>query len=121
MSSESLVQIGQGDMGTIRRSSNVTNLCLGIIGLGDMGKMYARCFVKSGFRVFACDLPDKYESLLAEFKDSGINVVKDGYEVARMCDFTMYIWFHVRFSVEAAFIEQVVGKYGPSMVLSSNI
>ncbi|KAG9808469.1 hypothetical protein KCU98_g22136, partial [Aureobasidium melanogenum] len=43
---------------------------VGLIGMGDMGKMYARRLSEAGWRVHACDLPDKYDSLVEEFKDS---------------------------------------------------
>jgi prephenate dehydrogenase (NADP+) len=61
-------------------------IAVGIIGMGDMGKMYARRIAAAGWRcvprvyfrglwnltnsvsrVNACDRPDKYESLKAEF------------------------------------------------------
>ncbi|KAI0844873.1 hypothetical protein F5Y00DRAFT_247879 [Daldinia vernicosa] len=40
---------------------------VGIIGMGDMGKMYARRLSDAGWRVMACDKEDQYESLREEF------------------------------------------------------
>jgi len=44
-------------------------IAVGIIGMGDMGKMYARRIATAGWRVNACDRPDKCEALTAEFAD----------------------------------------------------
>ncbi|KAH9276966.1 hypothetical protein BASA83_000481 [Batrachochytrium salamandrivorans] len=87
----------------------VSAMCdVGIIGLGDMGKLYARMFVKAGWRVYACDLPEKYNDMCLEYKDTGISIVKDGFAVVRRCDFVV-------FSVEAMSIKAVVSKFGPAM------
>jgi prephenate dehydrogenase (NADP+) len=55
-----------------------------------------------------CDLPDKYEELRASLGDSGFNVFRDGFGVVRRSDFVIY-------SVEAASINGVVARFGPSM------
>ncbi|KAF2487525.1 hypothetical protein BDY17DRAFT_289138 [Neohortaea acidophila] len=48
---------------------------VGIIGMGDMGKMYARRISDAGWSVHACDVPEKYEALKAEFAESVRNIV----------------------------------------------
>ncbi|ORY81473.1 hypothetical protein BCR37DRAFT_380379 [Protomyces lactucae-debilis] len=81
---------------------------IGIIGMGDMGKMYARRLAAAGHQVYACDIPSKHSILQQEFsKDHGITIVQDGHAVSRRSDWILY-------SVEAAVIERVVAQYGPS-------
>ncbi|KAH0313191.1 Prephenate dehydrogenase, partial [Aureobasidium melanogenum] len=82
---------------------------VGLIGMGDMGKMYARRLSEAGWRVHACDLPDKYDLLVEEFKDSqeNVTVFKNGHHVSRSSDYIIY-------SVEAKNIDAVVAAYGPS-------
>ncbi|KAG9808287.1 hypothetical protein KCU84_g22295, partial [Aureobasidium melanogenum] len=64
---------------------------VGLIGMGDMGKMYARRLSEAGWRVHACDLPDKYDSLVEEFKDSeNVTVFKNGHHVSRSSDYIIY-------------------------------
>ncbi|KAF1352132.1 hypothetical protein BDV97DRAFT_348829 [Delphinella strobiligena] len=43
---------------------------IGLIGMGDMGMMYARRLSAAGWRVHACDVPNKYDSLIELFKDN---------------------------------------------------
>lgn len=43
---------------------------VGIIGMGDMGKMYARRLSAAGWRIKACDRQDKYDSLCEEFAEN---------------------------------------------------
>ncbi|EOD49894.1 putative prephenate dehydrogenase protein [Neofusicoccum parvum UCRNP2] len=64
---------------------------VGIIGMGDMGKMYAKRISEAGWRVNACDAPSKYEEL-------------------KELDYIIY-------SVPAEAIDSVVAKYGPSTKL----
>ncbi|KAL1924949.1 uncharacterized protein VTP21DRAFT_4603 [Calcarisporiella thermophila] len=81
---------------------------IGIIGLGDMGRLYAQRIHKAGWkRVNVCDLPEKYEQIREEFKGSGINVLRDGHLVSRRSDYIIY-------SVEAEYIDKVVAEFGPS-------
>jgi prephenate dehydrogenase (NADP+) len=80
---------------------------IGIIGLGDMGKLYAKCFAKAGYRVFGSDLPQFKEQLEEELKPLGIHLLEDGKEVSRRCDVIFY-------AVEAEKIDQVLGLYGSS-------
>ncbi|ORX57157.1 hypothetical protein BCR36DRAFT_580571 [Piromyces finnis] len=81
---------------------------IGIIGFGDMGRLYANKFNEAGWKnINVCDLPEKYESLREQFKDTGINVLRDGHQVSRISDIIFY-------SVEAKNIDAVVKEYGPS-------
>ena len=80
---------------------------IGIIGLGDMGVLYAKAFSKAGYPVFGADLPDRREQLEISLRPFGITVLADGKEVSRRCDIIFY-------SVEAERISQVVQLYGPS-------
>ncbi|KAE8351781.1 hypothetical protein BDV28DRAFT_136407 [Aspergillus coremiiformis] len=84
------------------------NAMIGIIGMGDMGKMYAQILSKAGWRINACDKPDSFESLKKEFASlKGVTVYPNGHLVSRISDFIIY-------SVEAAVIDKVVAEYGPS-------
>lgn len=86
---------------------------IGIIGFGDMGRLYATTFQKAGWKnIFVCDVEEKYKSLSTELFNSGIAVLLNGYAVARQSDIVI-------FSVEAAKIDSVVQKYGPSMKLNA--
>ena len=80
---------------------------IGIIGLGDMGKLYAKEFAKAGYRVNGCDLPEKRSQLEAELAGTGIHILNDGIAVSRRSDFIIY-------SVETENIENAVKQYGPS-------
>jgi len=80
---------------------------IGIIGLGDMGKLYAKCFSKAGYAVFGTDLPERYEALLEELAPLGITVLHNGKEVSRICDIIFY-------AVESEKIHEVAALYGPS-------
>ncbi len=72
-----------------------------------MGKLYAKCFAKAGYRVFGSDLPQFKESLTAELSPLGIGVLEDGHAVSRRCDVIFY-------AVEAEKIHQVLAMYGSS-------
>ncbi len=80
---------------------------IGIIGLGDMGKLYAKEFVRAGYVVNGCDLPEKRNNLENELLGTEINILDDGVAVSRKSDMIFY-------SVEAENIEKVVERYGPS-------
>jgi prephenate dehydrogenase (NADP+) len=51
---------------------------IGIIGLGAMGKLYAREFARAGHDVYGCDLPEKRSELEKQFQDMKIEILKDG-------------------------------------------
>lgn len=82
---------------------------IGIIGLGDMGKLYATKWAEAGFDVYGCDLPEKQKSLQEFFDEAGIkvNVLKDGVQLSRLCDMILYC-------VETTNIDAVVKQFGPS-------
>lgn len=80
---------------------------IGIIGLGDMGKLYAREFSKQGYIVNGCDLPEKRNQLEKELENTGINILEDGIAVSRRSDLIFY-------SVETENINRVVKQFGPS-------
>ncbi|OTB20728.1 hypothetical protein K445DRAFT_313210 [Daldinia sp. EC12] len=86
---------------------------VGIIGMGDMGKMYARRLSDAGWSVMACDKEDQYESLREEFASrTNIQILRNGHLVSRASDYIIY-------SVEAAAIDRVVAEYGPSTKLGA--
>ncbi|KND02948.1 prephenate dehydrogenase (NADP(+)) [Spizellomyces punctatus DAOM BR117] len=88
---------------------------VGIIGLGDMGRLYGLSFLAAGWkRVNVCDIPSRYEQLREELAGTGLNVLPDGYSVSRRSDFIVY-------SVEAANIDRVVGMYGPGTKLGATV
>ncbi len=80
---------------------------IGIIGLGDMGKLYALCFAKAGYKVCAADLPQRFDALKEELKAENIEVLLDGHNVARRADFLFYC-------VEAEKIDEVVANFALS-------
>jgi len=82
-------------------------MLIGIIGLGDMGKLYAKSFARAGYQVCGSDLPAFYEKLQEELSPLGIEVLADGGAVSRKCDVIFY-------AVEAEKIIEVAQKYGSS-------
>jgi len=82
---------------------------IGLIGMGAMGKMYAKYLSAAGWKkINVCDIPEMYDSLRADHEDTpGITVLRDGHNVSRTSDFIVY-------SVEAESINRVVAQYGPS-------
>ncbi|KAF3090581.1 prephenate dehydrogenase (NADP(+)) [Orbilia oligospora] len=48
--------------------ANPQDATVGIIGMGDMGRLYAKTISGAGWKVTACDRPDKYEALKDEFQ-----------------------------------------------------
>jgi prephenate dehydrogenase (NADP+) len=79
---------------------------IGIIGLGDMGCIYAKSLAKAGYNVLGCDLPHRREILEAELNPFGIKILADGKEVSQLSDVIFY-------SVEAERIAEVLSQYGP--------
>ncbi|KAL8635411.1 MAG: hypothetical protein Q9228_007095 [Teloschistes exilis] len=79
---------------------------VGIIGMGLMGKMYARRLSAAGWRIHVCDKPDRFDALKDEFSDNErIVVYEDGYGVSRSSDYIIY-------SVEAENIDKIAAEYG---------
>ncbi|ORY51211.1 hypothetical protein BCR35DRAFT_310702 [Leucosporidium creatinivorum] len=85
------------------------DVAVGIIGMGEMGKMYAERLSRGGCkRINVCDLPAKFDSLVEYCKDKeGVVAMQDGHLVSRESDFIIY-------SVEAEYLDGVVKQYGPS-------
>src|ERR1700759_5248992 len=80
---------------------------IGIIGLGDMGRLYAKAFAGAGYNVCGCDLPDNRTRLEEELTPFDIKVMDSGKDVSRISDLIIY-------SVEADRMPQVVAEFGPS-------
>ncbi|NCD70608.1 prephenate dehydrogenase/arogenate dehydrogenase family protein [Mucilaginibacter sp. R11] len=74
---------------------------IGIIGLGDMGRLYAKAFAKAGYQVCGCDLPQNRQKLEEDLSGFQIEILDNGTEVAAKSDLLIY-------SVEAEKLEQVV-------------
>ncbi len=81
---------------------------IGIIGMGDMGRLYADKFSAGGWQhINVCDLPQNYDKLAQELGGKpGIKAMKNGHLVSRVSDFVIY-------SVEAAYVNAAVATYGP--------
>lgn len=77
---------------------------IGIIGLGDMGRLYAKAFSKAGYKVCGCDLPENRIRLEEELAPYGIKVLANGKEVSAISDLIIY-------SVEADKLDLVVSEF----------
>ncbi|KDN53439.1 putative TYR1-prephenate dehydrogenase [Tilletiaria anomala UBC 951] len=82
---------------------------IGLIGMGDMGRLYASRFAAAGWKhINVCDQPQHFEGLKKEYeRNENINVFLNGHLVSRISDFIIY-------SVEAAYLRDAVAAYGPS-------
>lgn len=78
---------------------------IGVIGLGDMGKLFARIWAKNGYEVYGCDLPSRTDALRDSLPE--IRVLEDAVAVSRISDIIMY-------AVETERIEEVARIAGPS-------
>jgi prephenate dehydrogenase (NADP+) len=76
---------------------------IGIIGLGDMGRLYAKAFAKAGYTVVGCDLPANKLQLEQDLAPFNIKVLVSGKEVSQTSDLIIY-------SVEAEKIDKVVAE-----------
>jgi prephenate dehydrogenase (NADP+) len=76
---------------------------IGIIGLGDMGRLYAKAFSKAGYTVTGCDLPANKQQLEQDLAPYHIKVLDSGKEVSETSDLIIY-------SVEAEKIAKVVAE-----------
>ncbi|WP_207428182.1 prephenate dehydrogenase [Pedobacter sp. SYSU D00535] len=81
---------------------------IGIIGLGDMGSLYARKWAEKGYSIYGCDLPERFEILKNAFQGTSVTILPDAKSVARKADFLMY-------AVEAARIREVVAATAASV------
>ncbi|VEU20161.1 DEKNAAC101004 [Brettanomyces naardenensis] len=84
---------------------------VGIIGLGDMGLLYAQRFSQAGWHVVGCDREESFEQFRDLYGDQ-FDVVRNGHYVSRVSDYIIY-------SVEAENIEKIVSIYGPSTKVGS--
>lgn len=82
---------------------------IGIIGLGDMGLLYAKRFSEAGWRVCGCDREERYEELKESLYSllPDVEIMRNGHYVSRKADYVIY-------SVEAENIDKIVSIYGPS-------
>ncbi|KAG6901200.1 hypothetical protein C0995_015483 [Termitomyces sp. Mi166 len=82
---------------------------IGLIGMGAMGRMYAKYLSEAGWlKINVCDIPSKHADLVRDYADKpNITPLLDGHAVSRSSDFIMY-------SIEAKNIGEVVRQYGPS-------
>ncbi|CUM62994.1 uncharacterized protein PRCAT00000555001 [Priceomyces carsonii] len=80
---------------------------IGIIGLGEMGLLYARRFSQDGWRVVGCDREELFEEIKAKYANESFEVLASGHFVSRVSDYIIY-------SVEAENIGSIVAKYGAS-------
>ncbi|MGI4897461.1 MAG: NAD(P)-binding domain-containing protein [Janthinobacterium lividum] len=81
-------------------------MIIGFIGLGDMGKLYAKAFAQKGLEVCGSDLPHNFETLSEELNPYQIKIFLDGRETAQRSDILI-------FSVETDKVKDVVARYGP--------
>lgn len=82
---------------------------IGLIGMGEMGKLYATKLSQDGWHVNACDRPENYEALQNSTIGQlpNVTVMANGHLVSRTSDFIIY-------SVEAEIIDKIVALYGTS-------
>lgn len=87
---------------------------IGIIGLGDMGLLYAKRFSDAGWSVCGCDREERFEELKESLSSSlpDLEILPNGHQVARKSDYIIY-------SVEAENIDAIVAIYGPSTKLGA--
>jgi len=88
-------------------SQYISGMNIGIIGLGDMGRLYAKAFSNAGYQVCGCDLPANRSRLEDELTPYGIKLLDNGHDVSRMGDLVIY-------SVEADSLARVVAEFGAS-------
>ncbi|KAM4062292.1 prephenate dehydrogenase [Hirsutella rhossiliensis] len=88
--------------------SGMEGFVVGLIGMGDMGKMYADRLSAVGWKILACDREDRYDSLKEKYAGRNkMEICRNGHLVSRASDFIIY-------SVEAAVINRVIAQFGPS-------
>lgn len=81
---------------------------IGIIGMGAMGKMYARKLAGKGYRVNGTDVSSNLDGLRDNFRtDPLVTILDDGIGVSRRSDLIFY-------SVPVGEIGNAVAQYGPS-------
>lgn len=80
---------------------------IGIIGTGDMGKLYAREFAKAGYTVNCSDLPENREQLEKDLAGTHVSILENGIAVSRKSDLIFYL-------VPIETVEKAVAYYGHS-------
>ncbi|WBW74924.1 prephenate dehydrogenase Tyr1 [Schizosaccharomyces osmophilus] len=85
---------------------------IGIIGFGDMGRLYAERFSQAGWIVNVCDRKENFETVKERCEGTNINALQDGFEVSRKSDYILY-------SVESEYLDRIVGMYGPATKVGS--
>lgn len=80
---------------------------IGIIGLGDMGLLYARRFSEAGWKVVGCDREEIYQDIQNKYANEHFEILKNGHYVSRISDYVIY-------SVEAENIKKIVKQFAPS-------
>ena len=96
-------------------SSLPDSIVFGIVGMGDMGCLYADMLSAhpSTRRVLACDLPSQQQRLTDKYRrNSKVDILENGALVARAADVMVY-------SVEAANLDKVVAAFGPASKVGS--
>lgn len=83
---------------------------IGIIGLGDMGLLYARTFSQTGWKVVCCDREELYTETFERHKNEPFKILFNGHLVSQISDYIIY-------SVEVERIDKIVSLYGPSTKL----
>ncbi|KAI9852392.1 MAG: prephenate dehydrogenase (NADP(+)) [Vezdaea acicularis] len=95
-------------MGDSITPAEMHGVSVGIIGMGDMGRMYAKRISAAGWRVNACDREKNFEALREDFSGtSNLHIYPNGHLVSRKSDYIIY-------GVEAENIGEVVAQYGLS-------
>lgn len=80
---------------------------VGIIGLGDMGRLYARKLVQAGLTVVGVDLPEKLQAI-SKLRSEGIEITADWRGTLPGCELVI-------FSVETRNIGAVVSQYSSAI------
>ncbi|KAK8141717.1 prephenate dehydrogenase (NADP(+)) [Beauveria asiatica] len=89
--------------------AGMENFVVGLIGMGDMGRMYAERLSEAGWSNPRKPkmMPLNSQSVVACPQHEKIEICRNGHLVSRASDYIIY-------SVEAAVIDSVIASYGPS-------
>lgn len=89
---------------------------IGIVGLGDMGKMFAKRWSAIGFEVCGIDTPKNYEIVCSELLNTNVKVLKSAKDLAQSVDFIM---FCVETDNIAAVVEQMAPHIPSNCIVSA--